>query len=184
MHFNVNHPSQCDVKACVVPPSSSHTIQSSVHVHRKCRVGFMFTRSAVQGSCSQEVQSRVHVHKKCRVGFMFTKYRVVFTFTINMEQCSCSQNVLSIQLVFMNKRSALYNSCLQTELLRYVYKKQFKVVFMFTHALLVRDKIIKRFQNTIATFLCFKNAFILAFPQMCVQYINLTIRSGMVEAQI
>lgn len=109
MHFNVNHTSQCDVKACVVPPSSSHTIQSSVHVHRKCRVGFMFTRSAEQGSCSQ--------------------YRVVFTFTINMEQFSCSQKVLSIQLVFMNRSSALYNSCLQTELLRYVTcnKQQFKL---------------------------------------------------------
>lgn len=120
MHFNVNHTSQCDVKACVVPPSSSHTIQSSVHVHRKCRVGFMFTGSAEQSSCSQEVQSRAHVHKKCRV---------VFTFTINMEQFSCSQKVLSIQLVFMNRSSALYNSCLQTELLRYVTcnKQQFKL---------------------------------------------------------
>lgn len=142
MHFNVNHTSQCDVKACVVPPSSSHTIQSSVHVHRKCRVGFMFTRSAEYGSCSQ--------------------YRVVFTFTINMEQFSCSQKVLSIQLVSMNRSSALYNSCLQTELLRYVYKKQFKVVFMFTHSLLAKD-----FRTQLQLFYVSK-MHLQAFPQMCV----------------
>lgn len=162
MHFNVNHTSQCDVKACVVPPSSSHTIQSSVHVHRKCRVGFMFTRSAEYGSCSQ--------------------YRVVFTFMINMEQFSCSQKVLSIQLVSMNRSSALYNSCLQTELLRYVYKKQFKVVFMFTHSLLVRDKIIKDFRTQLQLFYVSKMH--LYWPFLKCVFINLKIRSGMVEAQI
>lgn len=57
MLFNENHTSQCDVKACVVPPSSSYTVQSSVHVH-----------------------------KEYRVELMFTEYRVVFTFTINMEE--------------------------------------------------------------------------------------------------
>lgn len=161
MHFNVNHTSQCEVKACVVPPSSSHTIQSSVHVHRKCRV---------------------HVHKKSRVEFMFTEYRVVFTFAINMEQFSCSQKVWSIQLVFMNRSSALYNSCLQTELLRYVYKKQFKVVFMFTHSLLVRDKIIKDFRTQLQLF--YDSKMHLYWPFLKCVFINLKIRSGMVKAQI
>lgn len=149
MLFNGNHTSQCDVKACVVPPSSSHTIQSSVHVHRKCRVGFMFTRSAEQGSCSQ--------------------YRVVFTFTINMEQFSCSQKVWSIQLVFMNKGSALYNSCLQTDLTAQICLQEAVQSSIHVHSFSAGQRQnYQRFQNTIATFLCFKNAFILAFPQMCV----------------
>lgn len=80
--------------------------------------------------------------------------------------------------MFMNKRSALYNnSCLQTELLRYVYKKQFKVVFMFTHSLLVRDKIIKDFRT-----LFYVSKMHLYWPFLKCVFINLTIRSGMVEA--
>lgn len=83
--------------------------------------------------------------------------------------------------MFMNKRSALYNSCLQTELLRYVYKKQFKVVFMFTHSLLVRDKIIKDFRTQLQLFYVSKMH--LYWPFLKCVFINFKkIRSGMVEA--
>lgn len=81
--------------------------------------------------------------------------------------------------MFMNRSSALYNSCLQTELLRYVYKKQFNVVFMFTHSLLVRDKIIKDFRTQLQLFM-FQKCIYRPFLK-CV-FINLKIRSGMVEA--
>lgn len=105
MHFNVNHTSQCDVKACVVPPSSSHTIQSSVHVHRKCRVGFMFTRSAEYGSCSQEVQSRVHVHRVQSSVHVHDQYGVVFMFTKSMEYTISvhEQKECIVQFMFTNR---------------------------------------------------------------------------------
>lgn len=154
MHFNVNHPSQCNVKACVVPPSSSHTIQSSVHVHRKCRVGFMFTRSAEYGSCSQEVQSRsVHIHDQYGVVFMFTK-SMEHTISVH-EQKQCV-----VQFMFTNRTAQI---CLQEAVQSSVHVHSFSAGQRQNY---------QRFQNTIATFLCFKNAFILAFPQMCVHQFN------------
>lgn len=148
MHFNVNHTSQCDVKACVVPPSSSHTIQSSVHVHRKCRVGFMFTGSAEQSSCSQEVQSNVHIHDQYGVVFMFTK-SMEHTISVH-EQKQCI-----VQFMFTNRTAQI---CLQEAVQCSIHVHSFSAGQRQNY---------QRFQNTIATFICFKNAFISLSSNVC-----------------
>lgn len=71
--------------------------------------------------------------------------------------------------MFMNKRSALYNSCLQTDLTAQICLQEAVQSSIHVHSFSAGQRQnYQRFQNTIATFICFKNAFILAFPQMCV----------------
>lgn len=71
--------------------------------------------------------------------------------------------------MFMNRRSALYNSCLQTDLTAQICLQEAVQSSIHVHSFSAGQRQnYQRFQNTIATFLCFKNAFTLAFPQMCV----------------
>lgn len=96
------------------PSATSKLVLFHQVVHIPYRVEFMFTGSAEQGSCSQEVQSTVHVHKKCRVGFMFTvqssvhihdQYGVVFMFTKSMEYTISvhEQKECIVQFMFTNR---------------------------------------------------------------------------------
>lgn len=119
------------------------------------RVVFMFTRSTEQSSCSQSTEQCSHSQSI-------------------WSKCSCSQKIWNIQLMFMIRSSTLYNlSCLQTELLEYVYnvhKQQYKEIFMFTrHSLLVRDRIIQYSRTQMQLFYVSEMHLYWPFSQMCIQ---------------
>lgn len=70
--------------------------------------------------------------------------------------------------MFMNKRSALYNSCLQTDLTAQICLQEAVQSSIHVHSFSAGQKQnYQRFQNTIATFLCFKNAFIGLSSNVC-----------------
>lgn len=95
------------------------------------------------------VQSSVHIHDQYGVVFMFTK-SIEHTISVH-EQKQCI-----VQLMFTNRTAQI---CLQEAVQSSIHVHSFSAGQRQNY---------QRFQNTIATFLCFKNAFILAFPQMCV----------------
>lgn len=95
------------------------------------------------------VQSSVHIHDQYGVVFMFTK-SIEHTISVH-EQRECIE-----QFMFTNRTAQI---CLQEAVQSSIHVHSFSAGQRQNY---------QRFQNTIATFLCFKNAFILAFPQMCV----------------
>lgn len=112
----------------------------------------------VQSSCSQEVQSRVHVHRVQSSVHIRDQYGVVFMFTKSMEHTISvhEQKQCVVQFMFTNRTAQI---CLQEAVQSSIHVHSFSAGQRQNY---------QRFQTTIATFLCFKNAFILAFPQMCV----------------
>lgn len=94
------------------------------------------------------VQSSVHIHDQYGVVFMFTKC-IEHTISVH-EQRECI-----VQFMFTNRTAQI---CLQEAVQSSIHVPSFSAGQRQNY---------QRFQNTIATFLCFKNAFIGLSSNVC-----------------
>lgn len=95
---------------------------------------------------------------------MFTK-SIEHTISVH-EQKQCI-----VQFMFTNRTAQI---CLQVAVQSSIHVHNMEyTISIHVHSFSAGQRQnYQRFQNTVATFLCFKNAFILAFPQMCVHQFN------------